>query len=698
MNVLKSAAVLAILAIWGCSRAPESMDDPYLWLENVEGEDALAWVEQHNARTTDILEAVPGFDDVRERVLSILNSEDRIPTPSIMGDHVYNFWQDAAHERGIWRRTSMVEYASGNPAWETVLDLDALGAEEGENWVWKGASCLYPDYRKCMVHLSRGGADATVDREFDTVDLVFVDDGFIIPESKSSCEWIDENTLMVAPDEGGDTVTESGYPRTVREWRRGSRLEGAETLFEGESSDVGAFPLVIHTPEGRFEGVVRAVTFYTSEYWLRWGGDLVRVPVPDDAQLLGIFKQRIVWQLRTDWESGGETYPQGAVLSADLEPMLEGAPDISIVYAPDDRSAVVTVGTTLNRLLIGQLRDVQSRLYSYAPVEGGWTEERIPTPDLGTIYLGSTSERDDRFFFSYTGFLTPTTLYLVDDDGARPVRSEPAFFDADGLVVQQQSATSRDGTQVPYYVVRRAGQAESGPQPTLLYAYGGFEIPMLPGYSGVMGASWLERGGVYVLANIRGGGEFGPAWHQAGLKENRQRVYDDFASVAEDLVEQGTTTPDQLGISGGSNGGLLVGVAFTQRPDLYNAVVCSVPLLDMRRYDKLLAGASWVGEYGDPDVPEEWEYISRYSPYQNVHEDVEYPEVFFNTSTRDDRVHPGHARKMVARMEEQGHPVLYWENTEGGHGAAVTNDQRAYREALVYAYLYRQLFGTDSAG
>ena len=689
-------AILLLLVAFGANA--QDSEDPFLWLEDVEGEKAMAWVKGQNKTSVEALAAHPRFDPIYQSSLDILNSDDRIPYVAIRGDYVYNFWQDADNEKGVWRRTTLSDYATDAPSWEVILDVDQLAAAEGENWVWKGSSCLYPDYLTCMVNLSRGGADAVVRREFDVSTKAFVENGFHVPEAKGGTSWLDRNTLYVATDFGEGSLTTSGYPRVAKIWKRGTSLTEAEVVYEGEETDVGVWAYASHTPESTYEIVTRAITFYRTETLVRLGGRMVRLDIPLDANMYGFFKGQMLVELKSDWEVGGKTYPQGALLGIDLDDFLAGSRQFDEIVVPGERSSLAGVSTTENLLLINMLDNVKSVLYEYRFGPDDWVRTRVDAPEFGSLSFGSTDEFSDTYFFNYNGFLTPSSLYLVDHESGernvRQVKSLPAFFDASGLVAEQFEAESADGTRIPYFLVRGKDQAFDGTNPTLLYGYGGFEISMRPGYSATRGTAWLAHGGVFVMANIRGGGEFGPKWHQAALKENRQRAYDDFIAVAEDLIERRVTSPDRLGIMGGSNGGLLVGAVFTQRPELFNAVVCQVPLLDMKRYNKLLAGASWMAEYGNPDIPEEWAYIRKYSPYQNVSADMDYPEVFFVTSTRDDRVHPGHARKMAAKMLDMGHPVYYYENTEGGHAAATNNKQRAYMAALSYAYLWNQLAPT----
>ncbi|MGH7477397.1 MAG: prolyl oligopeptidase family serine peptidase [Longimicrobiales bacterium] len=693
--VLALVAALATLAT-APARAHAQDPDPFLWLEEVEAPRALEWVEARNAETLAELSRHPGYEPIYERALEIMNSDDRIDYPSILGERIYNFWQDETHERGIWRRTSWDAYLGGEPDWQTVIDLDALSAAEGVTWAWSGATCLPPTYTRCLVRLSRGGADAVEIREFDASTLRFItrdDGGFFLPEAKQGATWLNQDALLVATAHG--PVTSSGYARTAQLWRRGTPLQQASTLFEGDTTDVSVgvyvartadavYPIVIHRPEF-FEG---------TSYLLRDDETLVELELPDDADM-DLVRDQLVVYLRSPWTVGGATHEAGTLIATRFDDFLAGGRDFDVIVDPGERQTIRGTSATRDHLLVTMLDNVRAELRRYTHEDGRWTFETVPAPDFGDVGVVATSPVTNRYFFTFDGFTQPTTLYLGGEGGpgdcAPVVRRMPEVFDASGLVVEQHETTSRDGTRVPYFVVRPRELRSDGTNPTLLYAYGGFEIAQTPGYSAIVGAAWLERGGVYVVANIRGGGEFGPDWHRAGLKENRQVVYDDFIAVAEDLIERGITSPRHLGISGGSNGGLLVGVALTQRPELFNAVVVRVPLLDMLRYHRLLAGASWIAEYGNPDIAEERAFIARYSPYQNVRADQPYPRVFFTTTTRDDRVHPGHARKMAAKMASLGYPIYYYENTEGGHGAGVTNEQRARVTALTYAYLWERL-------
>ncbi|AVR97383.1 prolyl oligopeptidase family serine peptidase [Pseudoduganella armeniaca] len=675
------------------SRPAASAEDPYLWLEEVDGDAALAWVGERNTVALAELQGDPGYPALRERLQTILDSKERIAYVRKHGQFLYNFWRDAEHVRGLWRRTTLEQYRAGTPQWETVIDLDALAQEEDENWVWQGVSSLYPDGNRCLISLSRGGGDAAVVREFDVATRRFVTEGFNLPEAKSALAWIDADTVFVSTDFGPGSMTASGYPRIVKQWRRGTPLAAAQTLFEAGPDDLGVGAYKDFTPGHSHQFISRQIDFYSSELFLRDGAALIKIDKPADANAYTVRDQLVV-ELRSAWTVDGGTYPQGALLAIGLRDFLAGGRQFDTLFQPTATSSLDGVAATRSTLLLNELDSVRNRLVELRHVDGAWQRRVVATPAFGTLEVAPLDDiASDQYFLTVNDFLHPTTLYLAEtgSDTRLPLRALPGFFDADRLIVEQHHATSPDGTAVPYFVVRGRDIELDGSNPTVLYGYGGFEVSLKPFYSGVTGAAWLSQGGVYVLANIRGGGEFGPRWHQAALKAQRQRAFDDFIAVAEDVIARKLTSPRHLGIMGGSNGGLLVGAAMTQRPDLFGAVVCQVPLLDMRRYSKLLAGASWMGEYGDPDDPAQWDFIQRYSPYHNVQPGTRYPRVLFTTSTRDDRVHPGHARKMVARMQEQGHDVLYWENTEGGHAGAANNDQQARMWALTYTFLRRQL-------
>jgi len=670
-------------------------DDPFLWLEDVGGDRALAWVREQNGASVSELEGSAGFAGLRQRLLAIYESKERIPAINKHGEYFYNFWRDERHVRGVWRRTSPDEYRKADPAWEIVLDLDQLAANENENWVWKGADILRPSHDRALLFLSRGGADAAVTREFDIGKKEFVADGFTLPEAKSRVAWRHRHAIYIGSDFGPGSLTNSGYPRIVKEWPRGAPMSAAKTVFEGKVEDVSVTASVVHDHGRMYEFISRGLTFFTNEIWFRRGDAWVEVDKPADARA-ETFMDQILLRLRSDWSVGGKTYRAGSLLATDFEGYLRGEREFAVLFEPSERKALASTSATKNFLILNELDNVRSKAYALKLNHGQWIRSQLATPAFGSVRLrGVDADMSDDYFMTVNDFLTPSSLFLrtVGTEVQEKLKGLPEFFNAEGLDISQHEAVSKDGTKIPYFQVSRKKLLAEGKTPTLLYGYGGFNVSQLPFYSGTLGAAWLERGGVYVLANIRGGGEFGPDWHYAARKENRQRAYDDFIAVAEDLIARKVTSPQHLGIQGGSNGGLLVAVALTQRPDLFKAVVCQVPLLDMRRYNKLLAGASWVDEYGDPDKPEEWSYIAKYSPYHNVEAEKKYPRVLFTTSTRDDRVHPGHARKMFAKMKAQGHDVLYYENIEGGHGGAADNRQLAYMSALTYAFLVKELFG-----
>ena len=692
--LLVVAAGIAVAGARAASSGSDAgSDDPYLWLEDVTGEKALDWARQQNAVSTNELQSRPEFEPMRQRLLSIMDSKDRIPFITKHGRFVYNFWRDDKNVRGLWRRTTLEDYKKPQPKWETVLDLDQLAAKEKENWVWKYANVIERDHDRCLVSLSRGGADATVVREFDLKRKEFVAEGFTLPEAKSRVDWRNRDTLYVGTDFGSNSLTKSGYPRVVKEWKRGTPLSDARTIFEGSVDDVSVTAVSVRDHGRTFEFIERGLTFFTDETFVRRGDKWVRIDKPADAEFY-TFRDHLLLRLRSDWTVAGKTYAGGSLVAADFDDFVKGERKLTVLFEPTERKSLEDISATKNYLILTELENVRSRPYLLRLSRGEWKRTPMDVPAFGSVELyGIDPDESDDYFMTVEDFVTPSTLYfgVAGKSEREKIKSLPAFFNADGLEIQQFDAKSKDGTRVPYFQVSRKGVKLDGSNPTLLYGYGGFKISMLPNYTPTVGAAWLERGGVYVLANIRGGGEFGPKWHYAARKENRQRAYDDFIAVAEHLIERKVTSPKHLGIQGGSNGGLLMGVMLTQRPDLFGAIVCQVPLLDMRRYNKLLAGASWMDEYGDPDKPEQWEYIRKFSPYQNVRKDAKYPRVLFTTSTRDDRVHPGHARKMVARMKEQGHDVLYYENIEGGHGGAANNKQAAYMRTLAYVFLLNEL-------
>lgn len=684
-----------------------SMTESHLWLEEVEGEKALEWVRAQNDRSLEVLESDHRYAGFRQAAIEVLTSKERIPYGRIRGDWVYNFWQDQDHVRGIWRRTSRESYASEEPEWETVLDIDELAEKEGKNWVYKGVDCFHDkeaDRYFCLASLSDGGKDAIVRREFDLETLSFVEGGFITPEAKQDAAWIDSDTLLIGTDWGEGSLTESGYPRILKRWKRGTPLESAEEVMAGDVEDVGLWPVTFELDDGSIATFAEeSDTFFTSVFW--WlpddGSEPVRLPVPLKVAPYGVFGGYLLLLIKEDWSpEGQDAFQSGDLVAFDFSAFLETSelPTVELVFRPDETQAVNYVSIAKGAALLSINENVSGRVLRLARTGDGWTTAAIDLPGQGQMGITFSDRDEATVFLNYEDFLTPDSLlqYDIESGELSPLKSLPPKFDSGGLVAKQYFTESSDGTRIPYFVVHREGLEMNGKTPTLLYSYGGFQISMKPSYKGTIGRLWLERGGAYVLANIRGGGEFGPEWHQAGLKGNRQRIYDDFIAVGEDIIESGLTSPRHLGIMGGSNGGLLMGVMLTQRPDLWNAVVIQVPLLDMLRYHLLLAGASWVDEYGSPDIPEERAFLETISPYHRFDPGAEYPPPFFVTSTKDDRVHPGHARKLAKRFEESGKPFYYYENIDGGHSAAANQNERARRTALEFVYLAKRL-GLQSA-
>ena len=689
------------------SEAAMSTTDPHAWLEDVTGEKPLAWARQQNARTEAELAADPGFAALKARLLEVLDSKEKIPAVEKIGDYYYNFWKDAQHERGLWRRTTLDEYRKPQPQWETVIDLDALGKTEGENWVWHGADCFKPEYKRCLVALSRGGADADVTREFDLTSLQWVKDGFSRPESKGALGWIDQDTVYVFTDfgkdaAGVDSMTASGYPRIVKQWKRGTPLESATLVYEGKPGDMYIAAYHDNTPGFERDFVSRTLAFYNDELYLRGkDGQLAQIDVPNSASK-SVHDAWLTLQLRDPWTVAGKTYAAGTLLATDFDDFMAGKRAFDVLFEPSERTSLESYTWTKHHVVLNVLDDVKNRLSVLTPRDDGWKREAfVGAPTFGTLAVSAVdADNSDAVWLTATDYLTPSTLAIAElsnADGAPPqvLKTMPAFFDASKDVIEQHFATSKDGTKVPYFMVRPKDLKRDGSAPTLLYGYGGFEVSLTPAYSGTVGRGWLESsdkhgGGVYVVANIRGGGEYGPRWHQAALKQNRHKAYEDFAAVAQDLVANKITSKQHLGIMGGSNGGLLVGNMLTQYPELFGAVVVQVPLLDMKRYSHLLAGASWMAEYGDPDTAD-WDYIKTFSPYQLFDATRTYPPTFIWTTTRDDRVHPAHARKMAAEMLAADKDVRYYENVEGGHGAGATNAQQAHVWALTYRFLWKEL-------
>jgi prolyl oligopeptidase len=660
-------------------------DDPYLWLETITGEDALDWVRARNEPTVAEFSG-ERFERMRADALEVLDTDARIPYVRRRGEYLYNFWRDAANPRGLWRRTTLDSYRGDSPDWEVLIDVDALARADDENWVWGGATVIEPDHTRALVSLSRGGSDAAIVREFNMATREFVADGFELPEAKTYLSWADPDTVLVGTDFGADSLTESGYPRIVKRWRRSQPVEDAETVFEGSRADVVVAASVDRTPGFERTLLRRALDFFNDEIYELRGDELIRIDAPTDATL-SVHRQWLLIELRTDWVTGGERYAAGSLLVADYDEFLAGTAELQVVFEPDEHISLHQYSWTRDRLVVVTLADVASRVEIVQP--GSW--ERRPVADIPAntnTVIAAADDTGDEIFLDSSGFDTPSRLLHGPAEGPlHQIKSAPSFFDAEGITVTQHFATSKDGTSIPYFVVRPPNATGA----TLLGGYGGFEVSRTPGYDGVLGRLWLARGGTYVLANIRGGGEYGPGWHTQAMRAGRHLVAEDFAAVATDLVDRGITTVAQLGAQGGSNGGLLMGIMLTQYPRLFGALVCQVPLLDMRRFHLLLAGASWVAEYGDPDDPADWEFIAEYSPYHNISADAHYPPVLITTSTRDDRVHPGHARKMTAALEAAGHRVWYYENIEGGHAGAADNAQIAFKSALSFSFLHRML-------
>jgi prolyl oligopeptidase len=702
INTCQAIALAAGLAAFASNTLAEETspvtDDTHAWLEDVTGEKQLQWVRTQNAEAEAEIAATPEFKRLESRILKMLNSDAQIPYVQKVGDHYYNFWKDSGNARGVWRRTTLEEFRKSNPVWETIIDLDALNKAENENWVWHGANCLRPAYTRCLVSLSRGGADADVTREFDMASKQWVKDGFFRAEAKGALVWKDADTVYAFTDFGPGSLTPSGYPRIAKEWKRGTPLSAARVVYEGTNDDMYIAAYHDDTPGFERDFVSRTIAFYNDELYLRGtDGALVKVDVPNSVSK-GVVREWLALELREPWEVGGKTYKAGSLLATNFDEFMAGKREFDVLFEPTDSTSLAGVTWTKNHVVLNVMDDVKNKLAVLTHGPSGWT--RTPMP-IGALEFGTTSvsavdaDESDAVWLTVTDYLTPTTLMMAEaggpPDSVEVLKTMPAFFDSSKHVVEQHFATSKDGTKVPYFLVRAKDTALDGSNPTLLYGYGGFEVSMTPGYSGGVGMGWLEKGGVYAVANIRGGGEYGPRWHQAALKQNRHKAYEDFAAVAQDMIARGITSPKHLGIQGGSNGGLLTGNMLVQYPELFGAVVVQVPLLDMKRYNHLLAGASWMAEYGNPDKPEEWAFIQKFSPYHLFDPAKDYPSTLFMTSTRDDRVHPAHARKMMARMLEAGKDVRYYENIEGGHGGAANNAQQAHMNAMAYTFLWQQL-------
>ena len=700
--------LMAGLTVLGAGAAiAQSVEDPYLWLEEWTTPRAMAWVESHNAKTTTELEADPRYAAYFAEALTLAQAKDRLPGGNFIGGKIYNFWQDADHVRGLWRRTSVASFASPTPAWETVIDLDKLAADEKANWVWKGAACARPAERRCLVELSDGGEDAVTVREYDLVTGTFVPGGFTLPKGKQEVSWESENSLLVSREWEPGQLTNSGYAYVVKRLKRGQPLSAATEIYRGQKSDVATSAVVLRDAEARtLPLVVRGKDFYHNETYMIGAKGVVRLGLPEKSALHGMVNGRVIVEAKEDWRPAGSstTIPAGSLVALDLA-LLRADPGHlkpTLITTAGPREALEGVDVTRDNVIATMLDNVRGRLVRFTPTaKGGWRRSVLKLPDNSSIGVAHTTDHDNRALVQVTSFLVPPSQWFVDTStgAAHEIRAQAAKFDASNLVAEQYEAVSSDGMKIPYFLVHRRDMPLTGNNPTLLYAYGGFEQSMTPSYSSTTGKLWLEKGGVFALANIRGGGEFGPKWHEAGLGVKRQIIYDDFAAVGRDLIARRVTSPRRLGIRGGSNGGLLTGVQFVQHPELWNAVIIEVPLLDMIRISKIAAGASWEGEYGsvenDPAVRAFWD---KTSPYQNLRRDGHYPQPFIFTTTKDDRVGPQHARKFAARMEEYGLPFYYYENTEGGHAAGANLRQAARTNALEMIYLTRKLMDPVEPG
>jgi prolyl oligopeptidase len=692
------AVFLLCFAVPGWAAASEQ-PDRYQWLEDVFSPRSTAWVKAENERSAKVLLSDPQFATLDAMALKLLQSPQRLPSPVFRNGEIYNTWQDAQHVHGILRRTTLADYLTEQPHWQTVLDYDALAKQDKQAWVQKGLRCLYPPDRVCLVELSAGGEDAETMREFDLQTGKFVAGGFVLPHSKQMVAWVDKDSLLVARDWGPGTMTASGYPFVVKLWKRGEPLESAKEVYRGNPADVEVDPVALHDSQGH-QAIFFDETLNIFEHKITlWSPAGVKtVALPAKVELDGLLTGQLIVTLDEDWRPQGmdHTFKQGSVVSMNLKDLERDPanPKPAVVFAPTTVEFAQQVEVTKNRLILTTLEHVQGRAYAYTPgADATWSRVRLSVPDNQTVDIATTNKSDDQFFLELTGILTPSSLLLGNaaDGSLKPAKSLPAQFDAADLEVEQLEATSKDGTRVPYFIAHRKDLQYNGQNPTLIEAYGGFQVSMTPDYSATLGKLWLDRGGVYVLANIRGGGEFGPAWHEAGLTTHRQRIYDDFAAVGEDLIKRRITSPRRLGIMGGSNGGLLMGVEMTQHPSLWNAVIIEVPLMDMLRYEQIAAGASWVGEYGSVAVPAQRAFLASISPYNQLKPGVHYPEPFIFTTTKDDRVGPVHARKFAAKMEEFHDPFFYDEITEGGHALGATLEESARTYAEEYTYLSRKL-------
>ncbi|MDU0479074.1 prolyl oligopeptidase family serine peptidase [Staphylococcus chromogenes] len=653
-----------------------------MYLEEIDGEQALAWAK---ARSEECVEKLGSRSELTNRLQAALDTDARIAMPRRRGELLFNFWRDAQHPRGVWRTCTFEEYQHEHPQWRTLIDLDELAAAEGENWVWKGAHVRSPEYDRALIRLSRGGADACVIREFDVQRGEFVAHGFQLPEAKSDVSWVDIDTLLIGTDTGEGSLTDSGYPARVYRWRRKTPLPQAELVFTGERSDVAVGGWHDTMPGFERTFFTRSLDFYRSELYLDTDAGLQRIDIPLDCSA-SVYRQWLFLRPRTECFG----IPAGGLACIDLAAFLAGERDFHLVFRPTPTTSLQGLNFTRNYVVLQYLDNVATRV-EFAPVDAPWTSAS-PLSDFGASsvrVIGTSPLRDDEIWLTATSFTQPTRLLHGQVGGDISVcKSAPELFDAHGIGTRQHWATSADGTAIPYFIT---GRFSDSPKPTLVHAYGGFEVSLLPGYSATRGIGWLEGNNFFVEANLRGGGEFGPDWHSQVVKTNRHKVWEDHRAVLEDLVQRGYTTPEQLGIRGGSNGGLLTAGALVQYPELFGAAVVQVPLTDMLRYHTMSAGASWMAEYGDPDSPEERAAIERWSPLHGVDKHRSYPPALVTTSTRDDRVHPAHARLFAQALADAGQPVDYFENMEGGHAGASDNKQVAEMESLIYTWLTQKL-------
>ena len=698
MMMNKIFNVICVILLFGSVSFSQTTqnEDPYLWLEEVHGDKALEWVKEQNSMSAKRIEEFPLFNSLYKRLLESYNDKDKIAYPIIVGQYVYNIWKDEDNQRGLWRRILIEDYIKKKSNWEIILDLDKLSIKENKKWVYKGAEWLKPKNELCLLYLSDGGSDKNYIREYNTKTKEFVSDGFNHKESKDGASWLNENTILIYRDFGKGTLTTSGFARTIRKWKRGTDIEEAETIFEIDSTNLKASSVVYNNGKYVHKFLINDNIFTLDYYYLK-NAELIKLSFPNDAILYGVFKNEMLLLLRSDWKLDGEIYRTGSFISLNIDDNINEKLSVKTIFSPNSRSSFIDVAVSKDFITLNIMESVQNRLIKFTFQKGIWVSKNIDAPKFGSIRLISADMQANNVFFTYNNLITPTTLYNLNLNEIEALKTQKKVFDTDNLEVNQYFATSKDGTLIPYFIVHKSNINYDCNNPTIISAYGGFKVSIHPDYDKTAGIAWIEQGGVYVKANIRGGGEFGPSWHTSATKEKRQNAFDDLFAVSEDLISRNITSPQKLGLIGGSNGGLLAGVAYTQRPDLYNAIVCAVPILDMKRFSKLLAGASWISEYGNPDIPEEWEYIKKYSPYHNIEENKNYPEIFFITSTKDDRVHPGHARKMAKKLNDMGYSYYYHEKIEGGHGIGTTNELIADNAARVFTFFNMNLNYDQSA-